>query len=149
MSGFGQQEDSLKFLMFLIVILSGALGFGQDQPLFPGDNARFVSDVTFPDGSIVKVGAKITKTWRIRNRGMVEWKDRELRIEGDAQGFKLAKAHPFSAASATDVDISVDLVVPKKKGHYRVLFKQWVKVDNEWKLALPNKQGVYLDINVK
>jgi len=79
---------------------------------------------------------------------MVEWKNRELRIQGDAQGFKLLKAHPFSATSASDVDISVDLLVPKKKGHYKILFKQFAKVGKDWKMALPNKQAVYIDINV-
>ncbi len=138
---------------FATVFVSAAV-LAQDDTLFPGDRASINPkdvDVNLPDGSPVKAGVRITKTWKIHNRGMVAWKDRELRIQGDPQGFKLVNSHPFSAASTTDVNVSVDLVAPKKPGNYRIYFKQWAKdKDGKWKLAFPGryKDGVYLDVNV-
>ncbi|HSR20131.1 MAG TPA: NBR1-Ig-like domain-containing protein, partial [Anaerolineales bacterium] len=37
------------------------------------NNAAFVSDVTIPDGTILKPGEKFTKTWRIYNSGSCSW----------------------------------------------------------------------------
>lgn len=37
------------------------------------DDAAFMSDVTFPDGSIVAAGTRFAKTWRIRNAGASTW----------------------------------------------------------------------------
>lgn len=37
------------------------------------DNAAFVADATFPDGTVVNGGARLEKTWRVRNVGSSAW----------------------------------------------------------------------------
>lgn len=39
------------------------------------DKAGFVEDVTIPDGSSVKAGEMITKTWRLKNVGTCPWNE--------------------------------------------------------------------------
>lgn len=145
----------MKFLTLLSCVTALFItAFAQQtEPLFPGDRVSYnpkTIDVNYPDGSIVKAGSKITKTWKIHNRGMVAWDKRELRIQGDAQGF-VSKPVPFSAGSTQDVNVSVELTVPKKPGHYKVFFKQWAKKDNKWQMAFPDryKDGLYIEIVVK
>src|SRR5215213_8697746 len=36
-------------------------------------NARFVADVTVPDGTPMYAGQNATKTWRVRNNGTCNW----------------------------------------------------------------------------
>jgi len=124
------------------------------EPLFPGDRTSFdpkTIDVNYPDGSEVKGGTTIKKTWKVRNSGSVAWKDRELRIAGDAQGFTV-KPVAFSGNPGKEVDISVTLTLPKQPGRYKVTFKQWAKDSSgQWKLAFPDRyrSGVYIDVVVK
>ena len=145
----------MRFLALLsaiaLFVITVAIAATQIQePLFPGDRATFVKDVNYPDGTEVKAGSKIVKTWRIHNRGMVAWKDRELRLAGETQGFTV-KSVPFSGNSTKDVDVSVELIVPKTPGQYKLTFKQWAKdADGKWKLAFPDRyrSGVYIEITV-
>ena len=46
--------------------------------VYPGDAARFVGDVTYPDGTRVKPDAQFVKVWEFRNSGTVEWRSRYL-----------------------------------------------------------------------
>ena len=133
--------------LFIIAVATAATQI--QEPLFPGDRATFVKDVNYPDGTEVKAGSNIVKTWKIHNRGMVAWKNRELRLAGETQGFAV-KSVPFSGNPTKDVDVSVELKVPSKPGRYKLTFKQWAKKDGKWQLAFPDryKSGVYIDITV-
>ncbi|CUS05137.2 protein of unknown function [Candidatus Promineifilum breve] len=58
----------------------GGLPFGdllvvEIEVVRPGalDDAVFLSDVTYPDGSVVAAGARFAKMWRIRNAGSSTW----------------------------------------------------------------------------
>ncbi|GAA3539928.1 hypothetical protein GCM10022222_24470 [Amycolatopsis ultiminotia] len=44
----------------------------------PGDNSRFVTDVTVPDGTTIHVGETVQKVWEIENSGSVPWHERYL-----------------------------------------------------------------------
>ena len=137
----------MKLLIFLVLLPLIAVAVPK-QPVIDGDDAAFVDDVTLPDGSTVQGGTTVTKTWRIRNTGTVEWAGRTLRVQGRNYGFQV-KAHPFSAKPGETVDVTVELVVPKKPDHYKINFKQWAELDGKWKMMLPNKNPVFIDINVK
>ena len=43
------------------------------QPQIPCDRAKFVEDVTSPDGTDVIQGTSFVKTWRLKNNGICTW----------------------------------------------------------------------------
>lgn len=84
------------------------------------DNAVFISDVTFPDGSVVAAGTKIEKTWRIRNGGASTWgPGYSLAFAGDnhmngPDTIPLPEAMPGEV-----VDVTVTLEAPLAPGMHR------------------------------
>lgn len=44
-----------------------------------GDHSSFVSDVTIPNGTLIRPGERFEKIWRIQNSGAVAWRQRRLR----------------------------------------------------------------------
>ncbi len=96
------------------------------------DAARFVKDVTYPDGTVVQPGQLIIKTWRLRNVGTCMWNMSYAIVyfSGDLMGGALAYPLPGVIAPGQEVDISINLVAPLVSGHAR----------GEWKLR--NSMGV-------
>lgn len=97
-----------------------------DIPTQPGsttqDGAKFISDVTFPDGSVVKTGEQFIKTWRLQNTGKTTWtKDFSvLYLEGVLLGrdnmmmFKL----PAEVKPGEFADVSVPFTAPMQTGNF-------------------------------
>ncbi|MCL4541494.1 MAG: NBR1-Ig-like domain-containing protein [Chloroflexi bacterium] len=82
------------------------------QPVLPAErfSGIFVTDVNFPDGSSVKAGREIQKTWRVRNAGTVAWPaGTHLELQG-INGFKLVSLAPVPLAIPQQaVDLTVTL----------------------------------------
>jgi murein DD-endopeptidase MepM/ murein hydrolase activator NlpD len=82
--------------------------------------ARFVRDVTIPDGMRVTPGEKFTKTWELLNDGKTKWDKRftlrharDERMDGPSQ-VSFPDVNP-----ARRGEISVTLTAPKTPGTYR------------------------------
>jgi hypothetical protein len=86
------------------------------------DKARFVADVTIPDGTIMSPGQTFKKTWSLTNVGTCAW------VKGTYQivffsGEQMSA--PASLAFAEDVPVgrtanfSVDMTAPSAAGSYR------------------------------
>jgi transcriptional regulator with XRE-family HTH domain len=55
------------------------LGPATDLPVeVQGDHIAFVSDITYPDGAVVKAGQRFVKCWLLQNTGRVAWRNRVL-----------------------------------------------------------------------
>ncbi|HET9590657.1 MAG TPA: NBR1-Ig-like domain-containing protein [Anaerolineales bacterium] len=91
------------------------------QPVTRCDAASFVSDVTYPDGSLVTRGSPFTKTWRIRNTGTCTWSTSYaiVFVSGEKLGAPDALSLPSSVAPGQTIDISVNMVAPNADGRYR------------------------------
>ncbi len=90
------------------------------------DDARFVADVTIPDGMMIPPGEEFVKTWRLRNAGTTTW----------TTGYKLGfdGGHLMEAPQYVHIDgpvppnatveISVPMTAPlsggAKRGYWRV-----------------------------
>lgn len=86
---------------------------GTPQPPNPVDNATFVRDVTYPDGSAVSPGQSFLKTWRVRNTGSTTWgSGYNLDYSGGAQLGATAPVDVPAASPGQEVDLSVDLHIP-------------------------------------
>ncbi len=132
-----------------VAAAGGAPSTPRDRPLVAGDDSRFVADVTIPDGTSVRVGERFTKVWEIQNTGRVPWRGRSLQRQGvlDAPGLCHSPERvPIPYTQPGDhVRIAVDFVAPSLPGSCRV---DWKMVDAGLHLTFPNKQGLYVIVNV-
>lgn len=95
---------------------------GNTTPTTSGeDKAKFVSDITIPDGTEYDAGKEITKTWRIQNVGTSTWTTdyKLVFMSGEKLGAEDSITIPFNVEPNAFLDISVDFTVPTAAGEYR------------------------------
>jgi len=95
------------------------------------DDARFVADVTLPDGAEVAAGSRMDKTWRLRNTGTCRWREgyRFKFVSGDQLGLVDSIAVVFTDPGET-TDVAIPMFAPKSAGEY----------SSVWQMV--NSQGV-------
>jgi hypothetical protein len=87
------------------------------------DDAKFVADISVPDGTQMTPGQKFTKTWQIRNAGPCTWTTGYTLNFGYGSSTE-AKMNGQSVALTNEVktgetaDVSVNLTAPNKAGTY-------------------------------
>ena len=106
---------------------------------------QFVTDVNYPDGSIVTPGQNFTKTWRLKNVGTCTWTPSYAVVfsNGSSMNGPATQALTGNVNPGQTVDISVNLTAPGSPGDYTgywklrdgsgVLFNQFyveIKVQN-------------------
>lgn len=85
----------------------------------PRDDAAYVADVNYPDGTVVSANVAFNKTWRIRNSGTSSW----------AAGYRLAHAGGTNLAAVSEIalpalgpgqtgDVTVAMRTPLAPGEY-------------------------------
>lgn len=89
------------------------------------DAAAFVKDVSIPDGSNLNPGKTFTKTWRLQNVGSCTWNSSYalIFVSGDGMSAPSVVGLPGTVYPGESVDVTVNLVSPSKKGHYRSYWK--------------------------
>lgn len=84
--------------------------------------AKFVKDVTIPDGTALETSTQFTKTWRLKNMGSCTW-DSSYRIafvDGTSMSEATILSWPGGAVSyGESVDLSINLVAPIYPGSYQ------------------------------
>ncbi|MDW8226794.1 MAG: NBR1-Ig-like domain-containing protein [Anaerolineales bacterium] len=85
----------------------------------PCDQARFISDVTVPDGTIFAPNASFTKTWRLQNTGSCTWSGYSVVFHSGEAMNAPASVALGTVSPGSMVDISVNLVAPGAAGSYR------------------------------
>jgi len=85
------------------------------------DWAKYVADVTVPDGTSFSAGTAFTKTWRFKNIGSCTWTTGYSLVfsSGEKMGGPDSVPLASSVAPGQTVDISVNLTVPSAAGAYR------------------------------
>ena len=98
------------------------------------DQARFIKDVSIPDGSTFAPSTSFTKTWRLRNDGTCTWSGYTLVFDsGDAMN-GTSPTTIGTVGPGQEVDISVTLTAPATVGSYRGF----------WRIR--NAAGVFLPV---
>ena len=90
----------------------------------PCNQAKFIKDVSVPDGTKIPVGTSFTKTWRLRNIGSCTWTSSYQLIFDHGDQMNAPATQPLSGnvAPGQEVDISVNLVAPASPGTYQGFF---------------------------
>lgn len=94
-------------------------------PVTRCDAAAFVKDVTIPDGSNLSPGKSFSKTWRLQNVGTCSWNSSYalIFVNGDGMSAPSVVGLPGNVNPGETMDVTVNLVSPSKKGHYRSYWK--------------------------
>lgn len=103
------------------------------QPGKVCNNSSFVTDVTVPDGTVMKVGEKFTKIWRIQNTGFCGWDDGYGIVLWNGPSLD-AVNNFFSPGEVVNtsgvVDMALQMHAPWTPGEY---ISHWVMVDDTGK----------------
>jgi len=105
------------------------VNFGWDYQFPPSvfqactDSAKFVSDVTIPDNSLIASNTAFTKTWRLKNTGTCTWDNNYLvayisgKTMSQQPGYWIVPQGQSIAPGQT-VDVSVGMTAPVDNGNY-------------------------------
>jgi hypothetical protein len=92
----------------------------------PCDQAEWITDVNYPDGTDVAPGAAFTKIWRLRNTGTCTWTSSYSLVfdHGVAMGAPASVALTSgTVAPGQTVDVQVNLTAPAAPGTYQGFFR--------------------------
>ncbi|MGI6250076.1 MAG: NBR1-Ig-like domain-containing protein [Anaerolineaceae bacterium] len=91
----------------------------------PCNKAKFVTDVTIPDGTVINVNQSFVKTWRITNEGSCTWTTGYQLVfaSGEQMSAPSSVGFPKNVPPGSSVDISVQLVSPNSGGDFTARFK--------------------------
>ena len=99
----------------------------------PCNLAKFISDVTVPDGTIFEPGETFTKTWRLKNVGSCAWTSGYDIVFSGGDAMDAPASVQLTAGTVNpgqNVDVSVDMTAPASEGTYR----------GNWKLREPGDE---------
>jgi len=110
-------------------------------PLSSKPAVRFISDVTFPDGTKVQPGTVFTKIWRVRNDGESTWPEGTVLVHVGGDVFDSAPLNGSAAGKARhispnavplakvqeEVEISASLTAPQATGRHIAYFRLQTK----------------------
>ncbi|MEV4108790.1 NBR1-Ig-like domain-containing protein [Nonomuraea sp. NPDC049695] len=119
-------------------------------PLYKGDAAAFIEDVTLADCTRVGPGQTMTKVWRLKNAGNVPWKGYSLRRLDPTQ--QADQCQTISDVPIKDtqpgetVDIQTIITTPRKPGLCYVRFKM---VDGSGAVVFPGSRPINFQIIVE
>lgn len=91
-----------RFAFALSIVLCGLLAYAPppvaaQSTKAVGDCARFITDLNYPDGSVVPRNTTITKRWRLYNCGSTNWSGYSVRKQYGTLGpgyFTLGSSAP-------------------------------------------------------
>ncbi len=87
------------------------------------NDARFLEDLTFPDGEIVTPGQTIDKRWSVQNLGTCDWTSGYRLIHLGKDDFEAPETVAlFPARAGTNAVWQVELRAPQEVGQY---ISQW------------------------
>ena len=114
------------------------------------DAAAFIRDVTIADGSTLSPGKSFTKTWRLQNVGTCSWTSSYalIFVSGDGMSGPSIVNLPGNINPGDTVDVSVNLVSPSRKGHYRGYWKLRNASGVTFGIGTQADTAFWVDINV-
>ncbi len=88
------------------------------------NQAKWIEDVTVPDGSVYLPNIEFTKTWRLQNVGTCAWNTSYAVVysSGDHMGEPVATSLLGNVPPGATVDLSVKMKSPASNGEYTTYF---------------------------
>ena len=119
-------------------------------PVTRCDAAAYVSDVTYPDGSIVTLGSTFTKIWRLKNVGTCTWTSSYalVYVTGERFGAPTAVSLPTNVGPGQTVDLPINLTAPNQANRYRGFWKLRNASNVLFGIGPQADQNFFVDVNV-
>ncbi len=119
-------------------------------PISCTNMAKFISDVTIPDGTVFAPNAPFVKTWQLRNVGTCTWTTSYALIfnSGTQMGGPSPAFLPSSVAPGQTVNLSINLTAPNAGGQF---VGYWRLMDNRgvpFGIGLDGLHSFWVEINV-
>lgn len=118
-------------------------------PMIDGDSSRFITDVTIPDGTRVRVGDTFVKVWEIQNAGTVSWRNRYLQREdvpAQPGSCRTPDRIPIGDTLPNErVKVSVTVIAPSAPTTCMV---RWKMVDEHGRQLFPTSRPVFFLVHV-
>ena len=87
------------------------------------DAAILVTDVNYPDNTIVPAGEKFTKTWQLQNVGRCKWIGYTIAFVSGDRMSSPDTAEVSETEAGKPVDVSINLIAPSNDGQYKGNFE--------------------------
>ncbi len=114
------------------------------------DWAKFIKDVTIPDGILLSPGEVFTKTWRLQNRGTCTWTpDYDVVFHSGTQMSGTTMQVPGYVAPGQTVDVAVTFTAPSAPGRYVGYWLLRNSVGGLFGTGVHADETFYVDIYVK
>lgn len=114
---------SIVSILVLLLLLTPAGDIGVKKVSAGGfcDWAKFIADVTIPDGVPVDPAFVFKKTWRIKNIGTCTWTKsyKVVFVSGEQMGGVAAMNLPRDVAPGQTIDLTISMTAPFTPGFYR------------------------------
>lgn len=117
----------------------------------PGDDVRWLADLTVRDGVDVPPNLEFTKSWRLYNAGTVPWVGRRLIRVGPATSYGLVRSPPWVPIADTEPDSTVDISVTVRAPAVETSHcePRWKMADSDGLLCFPDlSYGIGMVIRV-
>ena len=117
----------------------------------PCNRATFISDVTYPDGSDVKVNESFVKTWRLQNNGSCTWTSGYKLIFSNGDRMNAPDEVVLTGgtvAPGQTVDVSVNLTAPSNQGTYKGYFKLKASDGQVFGIGASGNSPFYIEVEV-
>lgn len=117
----------------------------------PGDDVRWLADLTVRDGVDVPPNLEFTKSWRLYNAGTVPWVGRRLVRVGPATSYGLVRSPPWVPIADTEPDSTVDISVTVRAPAVETSHcePRWKMADSDGLLCFPDlSYGIGMVIRV-
>lgn len=118
----------------------------------PCNQARFVSDVSIPDGTKFSSGASFEKTWRLKNTGSCTWTSGYdiVFVNGDQmEAPNAVQITNGSIAPGGEVNVSANMKAPTSAGTYRGNWKLRDGQDNVFGVQNSDSGLFWVEIKVQ
>jgi hypothetical protein len=92
----------------------------------PCNLARFIDDVTIPDGTEVMPGERFIKTWRLQNDGSCVWNPGYDLVHESGETMGAPEEQPLLDTTLPPggrIDVSIELTAPENPGIYTVSWR--------------------------
>jgi hypothetical protein len=118
-----------------------------EQPPVPDNrrlkNSRYIADVSIPDGQMLVVGQRFTKTWRVENSGQLAWETSYVLGHLDGEAMTEVVHQKMPAVDPNEiVELSINMIAPNRPGGY---VGQWQIMDTQGR---PFGTNLMVEVNV-
>ena len=115
------------------------------------NSAKYIADVSIPDGTQINPGTGFTKTWRVENTGTCIWGTsyKLAFVRGEQMGAPNQVPLPAEVKTGQSVDLSVNFIAPTEPGDYESYWKFNDPAGTQFGVGADGSGSLWVKVDVK